>query len=72
MSAETFLQLVRFGHTSVRFLHTVIGLQSALSAQYPHKQTEVEERQMYNVSESCDKQLVLPYLYSTRSLTAES
>lgn len=46
MSAETFLQLVRFGHTSFSFLYNVIGLLSAQSVQYPHKQTEVDESQM--------------------------
>lgn len=58
ISAETFVQLVRFGHTGVRFLHSVIRLLSGVSVQYPQTQTEVGESQMCNVSEDFDKVLV--------------
>lgn len=49
LRSGTFLQLVRFCVLSFFFLRSVIRLQSGLSVQYPHKQTQVDHSHMRNV-----------------------
>lgn len=63
ITTETFQQLVSSGHKCqiCFFLYTI--LRSLLSVQDPHRQTKVEQSQMHNICENCDKAQILIFFF---------